>query len=267
MMQVEACDEKRRAFENCCRATAFLVTQAPELTGRIGPPGTVRRTYRTYRGCLMSDPSYPPPAGQGPQPDGHPEQSSYPSSPPYDEPRRPPQYDRPAQQPDDQDPGTFGFPPAPPGRSRTGLGIGLVAGVALLLLLLGIGGVLVLPRLLGDDKTPAGAKAAAQRGQELLARGDYGGYYDMTDNEYKARVSRTDFIRVSTCASASANSAKNTIVAVDAHVNGDTATVEVTVGNGGHGTIELVWQDNHWRFKVGSSLSAQARDAYKTMCE
>ncbi len=185
----------------------------------------------------MSYPSYPPPYGQGPQPGGHPGQSSAP-----------------------------GFPPAPPGRSRTGLVIGLVAGFALLLVL-GIGGVLVLPKLLGDDKTPAGAKAAAQRGNELLASGDYGGYYDMTDNEYKAKVSRADFIRVSKCASASTDAAKNKIVAVDAHVNGDTATVKVTVGDGSHGTIELVWQDNHWRFRVGGSLSAEAQDAYKTMCK
>ena len=60
---------------------------------------------------------------------------------------------------------------------------------------------------------------------------------------------------------------KNKIVVVDAHVNEDTATVEVTVGDGGHGTIELVWQDNHWRFKVGGSLSPEAQDAYKTMCK
>ena len=213
----------------------------------------------------MSYPSYPPPYGEGPQPGGHPEQSSYPSSPPYSEESQSPQHGQPAQQPYGQDPGAAGFSPAPPGRSRTGLVTGLVAGVALLLVA-GIGGVLVLPKLLGDDKTPAGAKAAAQRGQDLLAGGDYGGYYDMTDNEYKAKVSRADFIRVSTCASASANSATNKTVAVDAHINGDTATVEVTVGDGGHGTIELVWQDNHWRFKVGGSLSAQAQDAYKTMC-
>jgi hypothetical protein len=215
---------------------------------------------------MMSYPSYPPPHDQGPRPGDRPGQSSYPSSPPYGGPSQPPQYGQPAQQPYGQDPGAAGgFPPAAPGRTRTGLVVGLVAGAALLVVL-GIGGVLVLPKLLGDDKSPAGAKAAAQHGHDLLASGDYGGYYDMTDNEYKAKVSRADFIRVSTCASVSANEAKNKIVAVDAHVNGDTATVAVTVGDGGHGTIELVWQDNHWRFKVGGSLSAQARDAYKTTC-
>ena len=93
--------------------------------------------------------------------------------------------------------------------ARTGLVVGLVAGVALLLVL-GIGVVLALPKLLGDDETPAGAKAAAQRGQELLASGGYGGYYDVTGNEYKAEVGRADFIGVCTCASASANPAKNT---------------------------------------------------------
>jgi hypothetical protein len=68
----------------------------------------------------------------------------------------------------------------------------------------------------------------------------------------------------SKCVSATVDSAENRIV--DAYVNGDTATVKVTVGNGGHGAIERVWQDNHWRFKVGGSLSAKAQDAYKTTC-
>jgi hypothetical protein len=220
--------------------------------------------YRPYREWLMSYPSYPPPHGQSPQPGGHPWQSSYPSPSPSAS--QPPQYGEPAQQPYGQDSDAPSFQPAPPGRSRTGLVIGSVAGVALLLVL-GIGGVLVLPKLLGGDKTPTGAMAAAQHGNELLASGDYGGYYDMTDNEYKAKVSRADFIRVSTCASASVNAAKNKIVPVDAYINGDTATVKVTVGDGGHGTIELVWQDNHWRFKAGGSLSAAAQDAYKTMCK
>jgi hypothetical protein len=156
------------------------------------------------------------------------------------------------------------FPPAPPRRRRTGLLIGLVAGVALLVVL-GVGAVLLLPGLLGDDKTPAGAKAAAQRGHDLLASGDYGGYWDMADNEYKAEVSRADFIRVSTCVSASVNEAQNKIVVVDAEVTGDTATVKVDVNGMGHGTIKLVWQDHHWRLKV-DGLSAAAQALYKTTC-
>jgi len=172
----------------------------------------------------------------------------------------------PAQRPHGQDPDASAGRQAPAGRSRRRVIIGSLAGVTLLLVL-GIGGLLLVPRLLGGDKTPTGAMDAAQRSSELLADGDFGGYYDMTDNEYKAKVSRADFIRVSRCNSASVRRANHKIVPVDADVNGDSATVRVTVADDGRGTIELIWQDDQWRLRVGNTLSAGAQHLYKTLCK
>jgi hypothetical protein len=173
-----------------------------------------------------------------------------------------------------QYPGTPDVPPAPPRKRRTGLIIGLVTGVAVLLL--GVGGFLVVPKLLGDDKSPAGATAAARRGLELMASHDYGGYYDMLDNGFKAKVSRADFIRIAECMSlgAMAPDPDKTLIG-DATVEGDTAKVKTRNRAAGSGEsfddvaydiVTLVWQDNHWRYKVGESLAANMQQSQPIGC-
>jgi hypothetical protein len=245
--------------------------------------------------CPMSYPSYPPPYGQDPQPGGYPGQPSYPSSPPYGQPSQPqygqPQYGQPSQpqygqpqygqpqlpygqpqqpqQPYGQYPGGPAYPSPPPRKSRTGLIVGLVIGVVLLLGL-GIGGVLVLPKLIGDDKSPAGAKVAAQHAIDMASNGDYGGFYDMFDNDFKSKVSRADFIKLAGCLKLSDDVKRQKPVLGDAHVNGDTATVDETTVDR-HDTIELVWQDNHWRFKSGTNgtdiSAADVQTALSTACK
>ncbi len=259
----------------------------------------------------MSYPSYPPPYGQDqpggyPGQPSYPSSPPYgqPSSPPYGQPQHgepqyggqpqygqpqygqpqygqpqygQPQYGQPSQsaygqppqQPYGQYPGGPPFAPPPPRKSRTGLIIGLVIGVVLLLGI-GVGGVLLLPKLTGDDKSPAGAKAAAQHAIDLATNGDYGGFYDMFDNDFKSKVSRADFIRLAGCLKLSDDVKKQKPVLGDAHVNGDTATIDETTANG-HDTIELVWQDNHWRFKSGTSgadiSAADVQTALSTACK
>src|SRR5205807_1296381 len=101
----------------------------------------------------------------------------------------------PSYPPYGSDPGAGAYPSAPPKKSRTGLIIGLVAGGFVLLLCLGIGAFVVLPKLAGgDDKTPAGARAAAQHGLDLARSGDYGGFYEMYDAAFRASISRSDFV-------------------------------------------------------------------------
>jgi hypothetical protein len=236
----------------------------------------------------MSYPSYPPPYGQDPQsqPGGYPGQPSSPAygQPPYGQPSQPqygqPQYGQPAYgqpsgppygqpsgppygqpsgppygQPPQQQYGQYpGYPPAaPPRKSRTGLIIGLVIGVVALLCL-GIGGFLIVPKLMGGDKSPAGAKAAVQQAFDAIRNGDYGAFYDMFDNDLKSKVSRADFVKLAGCLKLSDEIKKQNVTIGDAHVNGDTATVEETTSQG-HDTIDLIWQDNHWRLKSGTSAT------------
>jgi hypothetical protein len=189
------------------------------------------------------------------------------SSPPYGQSSAPP-YGQP-QQPYGQYPGAPGYPPAPPRKSRTGLIVGLIIGVVVLVCL-GVGGFLLLPKLMGGDKSPAGAKAAAQQGVDAVKNGDYGAFYDMFDNDLKSKVSRADFVKLAGCLKLSDEVKQENVVIGDAHVNGDTATVDETTSKG-HDTIDLIWQDNHWHFKSGSGTTdfnaADVQTALSVACK
>src|SRR5690242_15486259 len=113
--------------------------------------------------------SYPPygsdppqqPGGYPGDPYGQPQygQPQYGQPGSYGPPAPPPQYGQYGQYPGGP---AFPPPPTPPRKSRTGLIIGLVVGGVALLLCLGIGALVVIPAISTGDKTPAGAKAAAQ---------------------------------------------------------------------------------------------------------
>jgi hypothetical protein len=161
------------------------------------------------------------------------------------------------------------YPPAPPPKkSRTGLIIGLVAGGVVLLLCLGVGAFLVLPKLAGgDEKTAAGAQAAAQHGLDLVRSGDYGGFYDMYDSATRASITRSEFVTLANCAKMSDLVSKNHVVIGTATVTGNSARVSTTSSTGS-GHLDLVYQSNHWRFTSsgGTASSSDIATAMRTLC-
>src|SRR3954467_5793939 len=149
--------------------------QQPQYGSPYGQPPQSGPPYGQQPGY---DP-YGQPPQSGPPQSGPPQYGQPQSGAPYGQPGYgQPQYGQPQY---GQYPGAGAYPPAPPPKkSRTGLIIGLVGGGLVLLLCLGVGAFLVLPKLAGgDDRTPAGARAAAQHGFDLAKSGDYGAFYDM----------------------------------------------------------------------------------------
>src|SRR6266545_1286602 len=231
-----------------------------------------RRTGSGVR-FMSYPPSYPPPYG------GDPNQHGYGSSDPYGQPhpgqpqygQQPPQYGQQQQPPPQYGQPQYGqypapgYPPQAPRKSRTGLIIGLVAGGVALLLCLGVGAFLVIPRLSGDDKTAAGAKAAAQRGVDLVRKGDYGGFYDMFERSFRASISRADFIKLGTCTKMSEKVEKSHVVIGVATVTGTTAKVKTKSDDGDDDDIDLVWEDGHWRFHSTPVSSGDISTALNTV--
>jgi hypothetical protein len=159
-------------------------------------------------------------------------------------------------------------PPVPPRKSRTGLIIGLVVGGVALLLCLGIGAAVVIPAISTGSKTPAGAKAAAQHSIDLLAQGDYGGFYDSLDAAGRASISRSDFITLAGCAKMSDLAKKTHMVLGTATVTGDTARVEATSDTGAT-YVDLVWESGHWHLHsedTSFGTSGDVSDALRTLC-
>jgi hypothetical protein len=163
---------------------------------------------------------------------------------PQDQPAPP---DRGAQQPGP----VPDAPPAPPRKRRTGLVVGLVAGGLALLLGIGVGAVLALPVLTGDDKTGSGARAAAQHGMDLLRRADYFRYYDLLDSSSKASLSRAGWISIATCIDFPKLLSDNHLAIGNATLNGDWATVRTRSDSPGANTnlyFLLRFESHHWRF-------------------
>jgi hypothetical protein len=226
-----------------------------------------------------------PPYGADPsqQPGGYPPSYGAPQPPP---PYGPPAYGPPSYgppqpgppQPGPPQPDPYGayagypppapYPPAPPRKSRTGLIIGLVAGGVVLLLCLGLGAVLLIPKLSTGQKTPAGAKAAAQHALDLAASGDYGGFYDLLESSSKAQISRSDFITLGTCIKMSDGITKSHVVLGTATVTGNTARVAASSTDGTTTHVDLVWESGGWRLhsEGGSLNSADLSDALRTLC-
>jgi len=142
-----------------------------------------------------------------------------------------------------------------------------VAGAFVLLLCLGIGAFAVLPALSSGDKTPAGAKAAAQHFVDLALNGDYGGFYDALDSSSRASISRSDFITLANCIKMSDTLAKTHLVVGSATVTGNTARVETSSATGSS-HIDLVWEGGHWHMRSqGSAVStADLSTALRTLC-
>jgi len=169
-----------------------------------------------------------------------------------------------------QFPGGPAFPPAPPPRkSRTGLIIGLVVGGVALLLCLGIGAFAVIPALSTGDKTPAGAKAAAQHAIDLVKSGDYGGFYDMLDAASRGSISRSDFITLAGCIKMSDLAVKSHLVLGTATVTGDNARIDAT-SDTGPTQVDLVWESGRWHLHSedtpGTGSSTDVSDALRTLC-
>jgi hypothetical protein len=247
--------------------------QQPQQGGYGDPYGQPQYGQQPQYGSPYGQqPQSGPPYGQQPQPQSGPAYGQQPGYDPYGQPPQsgPPQYGQPGYgQPQyGQYPGAGAYPPAPPPKkSRTGLIIGLVGGGLVLLLCLGVGAFFVLPKLAGgDDKTPAGARAAAQHGLDLAKSGDYGGFYDMFDNAYHRSISRSDFVTLANCVKLSDMVSKANLTIVSATVTGNTARVS-TSSTTGSDHIDLVYEDNHWHFKSSGSGSTSSSDIASAMRE
>jgi hypothetical protein len=137
----------------------------------------------------------------------------------------------------------------PPRRHRT-LIIGLVAAALVLMLEIGVGVLVVLPTFTGDDKTSAGAKAAAGHGLDLLRAGDYIRYYNLLDSASKASISGEAWIATATCINFSQLLTTNHISISHVALTGDRATVDTTGNSAGYANLRLLlrYESRHWRF-------------------